>query len=126
MSVKTFFEKIGTDIGDIFKKAFSATWEQKVLSTVAYVEPFIDGILSLADPAIEPLVSKVVAAVVSDLTTVKTVVSQGTVAAGSTAAQQVTAALTSIQTMVRIICGRFVTGCDWISAKPDRPWMIGS
>jgi hypothetical protein len=21
--------------------------------------------------------------------------------------------------IVRIICGRFVTGCDWISAKPD-------
>jgi hypothetical protein len=28
--------------------------------------------------------------------------------------------------MVRIICGRLVTGCDWISAKPDKPWMIGS
>lgn len=25
------------------------------------------------------------------------------------------------QTMVRIICGRFVTGCDWISAKPESP-----
>ncbi len=30
------------------------------------------------------------------------------------------------QTMVRIICGRLVTGCDWISANPESPWMIGS
>jgi hypothetical protein len=28
--------------------------------------------------------------------------------------------------MVRIIWGRLVTGCDWMSAKPERPWTMGS
>lgn len=92
-----FFDKIGHDVKLVFQDAFSLTFEQKVLSTIAYTEPFVNGIVSLADPQILPVVEKVEAAVVGDLTTLKNLAQAGKVAPGSTAAQQVVAALGSIK-----------------------------
>lgn len=92
--VISFFETIGHELKSIFT---STTWEQKVLSTLAYTEPFIVGILTLADPAIAPFVTGVINAVVADLTTVKTIVQQGTVAPGSSEAVAITTALDSVK-----------------------------
>jgi hypothetical protein len=94
MSISTFFEKIGHDLKEIFT---STTWEQKTLAAIAYSEPFLVGMLDLVDPTIAPLVSSVLAAVTSDLGTVKNVVSQGTVAPGSSAATEVVSALNSVK-----------------------------
>lgn len=89
-----FFELIGHDLKAIFT---STTWETKTLSTISYTEPFVLGILTLADPSIAPVVSGVLTGVTASLTTIKNIVAQGTVPAGSSKAQQVTAALQSVK-----------------------------
>lgn len=97
MSVKTFFEKIGTDIKDVFKDLFSATWENKVLSVISYSEPFIAGILEIADPAIAPLVTAIMNKVTASLTTVKAIVAQGAVLPGSSEAATIATELGSVK-----------------------------
>jgi hypothetical protein len=98
MSIKTVFEKIGSDFEGIFKGLFSASFESKALAAISYTAPFLEGIVAIADPAIAPLVTAVVNGVTADLNTVKTVVQQGTVAPGSSEATQITAALNSVKT----------------------------
>lgn len=95
---KTFFEEVGAELKKLFK---STAWEQAALAVVTYVAPIAEGILTFADPAIEPLVANVVNVVKSDLATISVVVKQGTAAPGSPAAVAVTTALNSINTNLR-------------------------
>lgn len=92
--VVKFFETVGHDLKSIFT---TTTWEQKTLSIIGYVEPFLLGILTLTDPAIEPIVAVAMAGVTTALDDVRKTVQQGTVAPGSPEAAQVTAALTSVK-----------------------------
>ena len=93
MSLKTFFEKVGSEIKKLFG---SSTFEQEVQSTITYAAPLVEGILAVADPSLEPIVAAVLNTVKSDLATVSTVVQGGKVAAGSSAAKTICAALTSV------------------------------
>ena len=97
MSFKTFFEKIGTDIKDVFKDLFSVTWEKKVLGVVAYSAPFLEGILAIADPAIAPLVTKIINTITGALNTVQTIAAQGAVVPGSSDAVAIATALGAVK-----------------------------
>lgn len=93
---KSFFDKVGNEIEKLF--GGKASLEQKIQATITYVAPVLNTIVGLADPAVEPLVSKVISTVQSDLATVSTVVQGATVAPGSTDEQRLVAALNSIRT----------------------------
>lgn len=95
MSIKTFFEKVGHEIKQLFGKT---TLEQEIQATINYGAPVLLTVLSFADPAAEPAVAKVVKIIQADLATISTVVQGAEVAPGSTAAQTVETALSSVVT----------------------------
>lgn len=85
---------MGKDIEKIFE---STSWETKTLAAIGYAEPFIDGIVEMADPAIEPVVAKAMAEAVAGLQDVKNTIQQGTAAPGSSKAREVVAGLNSVK-----------------------------
>ena len=95
-SFKTFFEKVGAELEKLF--GAGSKIEQQIQAVVTYVAPIVSGIISFADPAIAPLVNKVIAIVQADLATLSTVAQDTTITAGSTAAATAVSVLTSIKT----------------------------
>lgn len=92
---KSFFEKVGAELEKLF--GGTASIEQRIQSVITYVAPLVNTIVTLADPAVAPIVAKIIATVQADLAAVSTVVQEGTAAAGSTGAQTATTALNSIK-----------------------------
>jgi hypothetical protein len=90
----SFFSKIEAEFKSLTDK--EPTFAQSVQSIVTYVAPVVLTVLTFTDPAIEPIVSKAISVVQSDLATVNAVVKSSTVTPGSTAAATVKAALGSI------------------------------
>jgi hypothetical protein len=89
-----FFETIGHALKKVFG---STTWETQAIATISYAEPIVIGILGFVDPLAVPLVTGILTAIVSSLNTVKSIVQQGTVPAGSPAALKVTTELNSVK-----------------------------
>lgn len=94
MSVKTFFESIGSDFEKLFKKAPS--WEQSAQAIVTVVAPLALTIITLIDPVAEPLASAIIQRIQAYMTVIKTVATSATAAPGSTAIQSVQTAITGI------------------------------
>lgn len=96
MSVKTFFEKVGSEIEKLFK---SGGWETKALATIGYVAPLVETLVTLfAGTAAGGVATSVINQVKASLATVSTIAQDGTPAPGSSAAQTVATNLTSINT----------------------------
>ena len=91
-----FFESVGKEFAKLFGK--SSTFEQTAVSTIKYIAPLVETILTLTagGPASE-VATKIINAIESDLTTVSAVVKGAQAAPGSTAAVTVQTALTSVQ-----------------------------
>ena len=99
MSIKSFFESVGSEIEKLFKSVVSSSWEQKASATIKYVAPLVETIVQLAaGTAAAAAVTGVINQVQADLATVSVVVQGGKVAAGTSAAATVQAALTSVNT----------------------------
>jgi len=94
-SVVTFFEKVGGWLKKLFT---NTTIEHKILATVTYVAPLVEGILGFVDPAISAVVTRVITMVEADLATVTATVDGAKVTPGTPAAATVTSALTSVKT----------------------------
>lgn len=94
-SLKSFFSKVGQEIEKLF--GGKASVEQKVQAVITYIAPLVNTIVTLADPAIAPLVSGVISTVQADLATVSTIVQAGTAVPGSTGSQSIITALTSVK-----------------------------
>lgn len=95
MSLKTFFSSVEAELKKLF---ISDSWEMKVQSTILYVAPILETIVSLVDPVAAPAVASVVRTIQSDLATVSTVVQNAQVQPGTTAMATVSSALSSIST----------------------------
>lgn len=95
MNIKTFFSSVEAELKKLF---ISTSWEQKVQSTILYVAPILETIVSLVDPIAAPAVASVVRTIQSDLATVSTVVQNAQVQPGTTAMATVSSALSSIST----------------------------
>ena len=76
MSLTGFFATLETD----FKKLFSKTPTEIhfALALVTYASPFVEGILSIVDPAAEALVAPIVTRLETGLTTIYSLANQGT------------------------------------------------
>ena len=48
MSIKSFFESVGSEIEKLFKSVVSSSWEQKASATIKYVAPLVETIVQLA------------------------------------------------------------------------------
>lgn len=96
MSVKTFFEKFGSELKKLFGS--TATWEQTARSVITYVAPILETIIGLAagGPA-EAAVSGVVNSIQADLATISAVVQGAAVTPRSPTAVTVKTALESIK-----------------------------
>ena len=94
MSVKSFFEKIGSDFESLFKHA--PTWQQSANGIITVVAPLALTIISLVDPVLEPEASAIIQRIQAGLAVIKTVASDATAAVGSTAVQSVQTAITGI------------------------------
>jgi hypothetical protein len=96
VSAKTFFEKIGTELEKLFK---STNWEQKAIAAVGYIAPLAETLVTLlAGLPAGTAVTNIVNQIKASIATVSVVAQDGTPAPGSTAAQTIESALTSINT----------------------------
>lgn len=94
MSIKTFFEAIGSDFEKLFKKA--PTWEQSAQAIITIVSPLALTIIALVDPVAEPLAAAILQRIQAGMTVIKTVATSATAAVGSSAIQSVQTAITGI------------------------------
>ena len=98
MFIVSFVEKVGSELKRLFKSTIgSSTFTKTVQATITYVAPILETILTLVDPAIAPIVARVIGIVQADLATVSVVVQHGKVAPGTPGAVAVETALNSIK-----------------------------
>jgi hypothetical protein len=96
MSFTGFFSTLEAD----FKKLFSKTPTEIhfALALVTYASPFVEGILSIVDPAAEALVAPIVTRLETGLTTIYALANEGT-ASGATLSSTLAAFQSDLSTL---------------------------
>jgi hypothetical protein len=91
--VITFFEKIGSKLASMFKKAPSI--EVQVSSAINYCAPFVEELDTLVDPTLAPIINPIIDKVKTGLAALAVTIQQASTPTGQTNLQSIFSSLKS-------------------------------